>query len=275
MVLLGPHSNEGLQFLRHKNIKVVPATATPLFAEHLRDNLIAYEIDKDNLEFVALDKGSLQQNIKLCQMMDLDPAMHVTAFDKGRKGENVVDASNLIYGDPKGKDVVICDDIIDTFGSIDATVQSLRKKFKCKSVTVMVTHGVLSHPGRANILKALLETHSVDRVIMTDSLPKANYDFEKQREKYPGKLPLIPIAQNLGEMTQYLAEHSYEEIMSDTSPFANFILEPKNKDDVWADFLENTARKDLIVDPKKRESESRRRKQVVFSQGRHKTLRKY
>ncbi|MFA5136209.1 MAG: hypothetical protein WC489_02355 [Patescibacteria group bacterium] len=256
MVLLGAHSFEAVAALR-KYMKVVPVTATPLFAEYVREELFQHEgtekvenvmrLDPTNVRIVALDKGSLQQNVVFSQMLDLDPADHVIAFDKTRKGENMVDKCALIYGDMtdlEGKDIIIYDDIIDTYGSIDATVESLKDKFHCRSITVLATHGVLSHPGRRNIVQALLKNHSIDRLVMTDSLPRANYLFDDDvLEQF---ITIIPTASILGSITGDLARGSYEEIISPDYQLANFILDPLDKEDMWNYFQASIAKKEKI-----------------------------
>lgn len=254
LVLFGGHSYEAVASLRKAGIKVLPVTATPEFAEHIksevfkRDELFPREnltrIDPKNTRIVALDKGSLHQNVYLSNLLGLNPADHIVAFDKTRKGQNMVADSSLIYGsmkDLRGKDIILYDDIVDTFDSMSKTIQTLKDKCKCKSITVLSTHGVLSHPARKNIMQYLLNNGSVNRYITTDSLPRANYLFEEADDR----ITIIKTAQTLGDITQMLCDTSYDYMMSPESPYQAHILDPVDKEEMWEYF------KKKIGDPKK------------------------
>lgn len=259
LAVLGPHSFEGVGYLKNEGIEVLPVTAAPLFAEHVREHIFSREglssreakkrIDPENTRIVALDKGSLQQCIHLTELLGLSPSDQLVAFDKKRKGHNMVADSSLIYGDPSdlmGKDIIIYDDIIDTFGSMQKTCESLKKIYKCRSITIMATHGVLSNPGRQNIIDALEpngDKHPVvDRIIMTDSLPRAKYAFEKFKVK---GLSVLNVGEMLGHLAHRFADSSVEEMMQE--PFlAQFILDPRDKEDVWRQFAQNYAKADKL-----------------------------
>lgn len=249
-LVLGPHSFEGLNEFKAVVPDVLPVTATPLFAEHIKSELFEKKvIDPKNTLVVALDKGSLQQCIRLSEQLDLDPSEHIVAFDKSRKGHNMVGKLMLQYGDPTqmmGKDIIIYDDIIDTFGSMAETCKALRETYKCKSITIVATHGVLSHPARGNILDALEVNGSpavVDRVIMSDSLPKAKYAFEKVEG-----VTIIPVAPTLSLMSRIFSEMTAEEMMGNEY-LQDYILDPQDKELVWEDFVERYSIKDRIHHP--------------------------
>jgi phosphoribosylpyrophosphate synthetase len=259
LAVLGPHSFEGVQYLEKEGIEVLPITAAPLFAEHLNEHVFVREglspreqkkrIDRENTRIVALDKGSLQQCVHLAELLDMDPADRIVAFDKKRKGHNMVADSALIYGDPQDlvdRDIIIYDDIIDTFGSMQKTCESLKKLYKCRSITVMATHGVLSHPGRQNIIDALEPNGNhekvIDRVILTDSLLRAKYGFDKQKVK---GLSVLNVAEMLGHLAHVFADSSKEDMLKDEF-YRQFILEPIDKEEVWNHFKQKHARPEKI-----------------------------
>lgn len=255
MVLLGAHSAEAVASLREGGIHVLPVTATPLIAEHISRDMFKSEtlgdaenakrIDPKNARIVALDKGSLQQNILLCQQLGLDVGEALVAFDKTRKGQNMVADASLIYGslqDLEGKDVIIYDDLIDTFGSMALTIQTLKDKCHCKSITIAATHGVLSYPARKNIVQGLMENGTIDHLITTDSLPKAKFLFED----LDGKVSIIETPAVMGAITQMLAQTSYEYMMSGESPFAAYIMDPLEKEEMWVRFQRDLAKPEKV-----------------------------
>lgn len=257
LVLFGAHSYEAVISLRKAGIKVLPVTATPEFAEYIKSEVFKREglteresatrIDPHNTRIVALDKGSLHQNVYLSNLLGLNPADHIVVFDKTRQGQNMIADSALIYGSTKdlnGKDVILYDDIIDTFGSMAATIQTLKDKCKCRTVTVVSTHGVLSHPARKNIMQSLLQNGSINRLITTDSLPKAKYLFEDFDER----VTIIETARTLGDITQMLANTSYEYMMSPDSRYGAHILDPVDKEEMWKYFKKKIGDKKKIHD---------------------------
>nr|MDD3720392.1 ribose-phosphate diphosphokinase [Candidatus Gracilibacteria bacterium] len=88
---------------------------------------------------------------------------------KVREGDKRV--ITIKEGDPKGKDVIIIDDLIQTGGTIKKTAEKLRE-LGAKSVSAYATHGVF--PNDSHIDLAL----SLDKLIVTDSIP-ANIERAK------------------------------------------------------------------------------------------------
>ncbi|MCK9272453.1 ribose-phosphate diphosphokinase [Candidatus Gracilibacteria bacterium] len=67
-------------------------------------------------------------------------------------------------GDPKGKDVIIIDDLIQTGGTIKKTAEKLRE-LGAKSVSSYATHGVFPNNSHIDLAKSL------DKLIVTDTIP--------------------------------------------------------------------------------------------------------
>lgn len=246
--ILGTHSSEGLDYIKQTVPDVLPITATPMFAEYIKSELFDKKvIDPKNARVVSLDKGSLQQCLLLSEQLDLDPAQNIISFDKDRKGHNMVGDLMLQYGDPKdmeGKDMIIYDDMIDTYGSMKETCHQLREKYHCKSITVIATHGVLSNPGRTNALTSLDTNGSghviVDNLIMSDSLPTPKYAFKGTK-----KVTIIPVAVMLGRMTKAFTTMTSEEMYQDPR-YKEYILDPVDKEIVWEHFQAEQAIPDRI-----------------------------
>jgi len=248
--ILGTHSSEGLDYIKQTVPDVLPITATPMFAEYIKSELFdnktgeatnKTKIDPKNVRIVSLDKGSLQQCLLLSEQLDLDPAQNIISFDKDRKGHNMVGDLMLQYGDPKdmeGKDMIIYDDMIDTYGSMKETCRQLREKYHCNSITVIATHGVLSNPGRSNALTSLDSNGSgaiVDNLIMSDSLPTPKYAFKGAK-----KVTIIPVAGMLGKMTKAFTTMTSEEMYQDPR-YKDYILDPVDKEIVWERFRQEQA----------------------------------
>ena len=70
-----------------------------------------------------------------------------------------------VLGDVYGKDVVICDDIADTAGTLCKAAEVM-KEGGARSIRAVVTHGVLSGEACKRI-----ENSALEELICTDSLP--------------------------------------------------------------------------------------------------------
>ena len=70
-----------------------------------------------------------------------------------------------IIGDPKGKNIIIIDDMIDTAGTICHAATSLKEK-GAKQVSVMATHPVFSGSAYENLGK-----EDIDKIVVTNTLP--------------------------------------------------------------------------------------------------------
>ena len=83
--------------------------------------------------------------------------------------------------DPTWKNVIIIDDLIQTWWTIRETADELRNKW-AKSVTSYATHWVFPRDSHVELAK------SVDRLIVTDSIP-----VNVQRAKQISNINILPI----------------------------------------------------------------------------------
>jgi ribose-phosphate pyrophosphokinase len=88
----------------------------------------------------------------------------LTIIDKRRSGPNKSEVMHII-GEPKGRNCLIIDDIVDTAGTLCSAAHEL-KKSGAVSVRAYVTHPVLSGPAIENILHS-----SLDEIVVTDTIP--------------------------------------------------------------------------------------------------------
>lgn len=114
------------------------------------------------------DAGGVKRARKIA---DLVHCNDVIIIDKNRYVKNKSKVMNII-GDPKDKNIIIVDDMIDTAGTICHAATAL-KEHGAKHVSVMVTHPVFSGSAYEN-----LTNENIDRVVVTNTLG-VKTDFKK------------------------------------------------------------------------------------------------
>lgn len=114
------------------------------------------------------DAGGVKRARKIA---DLVHCNDVIIIDKNRYVKNKSKVMNII-GDPKDKNIIIVDDMIDTAGTICHAATAL-KEYGAKHVSVMATHPVFSGSAYEN-----LTNENIDRVVVTNTLG-VKTDFKK------------------------------------------------------------------------------------------------
>ncbi|MGC8850871.1 MAG: ribose-phosphate diphosphokinase [Candidatus Micrarchaeia archaeon] len=164
--------------------------------------LVKQDIEKkfkklNDVVFVATDKGSSERNEKLAKIFGTAWGM----FEKHRPEPNVSEVRGYLGPDLKGKHVIICEDMIDTGGTLLNTAAEA-KKMGAKSVTVYATHGVFS-PDKKTGQRAqdkINNSAAVDRVVVTDTIDV----------KPEGKIEVLKISPFLAKVL--IAHHKGESI---------------------------------------------------------------
>jgi len=105
---------------------------------------------------------------------------------KKRVNGKDVEAQEII-GEVEGRNVLMCDDIIATAGTICSAAKLVRERGAMK-VYVGATHGVLAGPAMERLSKA-----PIDEIIVTDTIP-----LTSEAEKL-GKIKVLTVASMLGE----------------------------------------------------------------------------
>lgn len=135
-----------------------------LYASYLFVPVIE-KIKTPDLMFASADSGGAKRVASYAKYFDTE----MVVCYKNRKKANEVDKV-MVIGDPRGKDIIIIEDIIDTGGTISKVSDALREK-GAKSITVFATHGVLSGSAYENIMQS-----NIDMCYITDSL-KTGKDY--------------------------------------------------------------------------------------------------
>jgi ribose-phosphate pyrophosphokinase len=136
------------------NIPVDHLYAAPVLIEYLK------KVKLSNLTVVSPDAGGLERARAFAKRLNGDLAV----IDKRRVGPNTAELMNII-GEVKGRNIIICDDMIDTAGTLINTVDALRKE-KAKKIIACATHAVLSGPALERLKKAPL-----DEIVLTNTIP--------------------------------------------------------------------------------------------------------
>jgi ribose-phosphate pyrophosphokinase len=128
--------------------------AMPVLIEYLK------ELNIPDLTLVSPDAGGVERARAFAKRLDADLAI----IDKRRTGPNEAEVLHIV-GHVAGRNVVICDDLIDTAGTLVNAVMALRKK-KAERVFACATHGVLSGPAIDRLQNAPIE-----KLILTNTIP--------------------------------------------------------------------------------------------------------
>lgn len=128
--------------------------ASPVLIEYLKTMNIP------NLTVVSPDAGGVERARAFAKRLDADLAI----IDKRRTAPNEAEVLHII-GQVGGKNIIICDDMIDTAGTLVNTVMALKKK-KAERIFACATHGILSGPAIDRLRNAPIE-----KIIVTNTVP--------------------------------------------------------------------------------------------------------
>ena len=125
------------------------------FAEYIEKNF-----KKDSFAIASPDAGGVKRARKIADLVHCDD---VIIIDKNRYKKNKSKVMNII-GNPKDKNIIIIDDMIDTAGTICHAATAL-KQGGAKYVSVMATHPVFSGNAYDN-----LANQDIDQIVVTNTL---------------------------------------------------------------------------------------------------------
>ena len=125
------------------------------FAEYIEKNF-----KKDSFAIASPDAGGVKRARKIADLVHCDD---VIIIDKNRYKKNKSKLMNII-GNPKDKNIIIIDDMIDTAGTICHAATAL-KQGGAKYVSVMATHPVFSGNAYDN-----LANQDIDQIVVTNTL---------------------------------------------------------------------------------------------------------
>ena len=166
------------------NIPVDHLYAAPVLIEYLKSLKIP------DLAVVSPDAGGVERARALAKRLQVGLAI----VDKRRVAPNVAEVLHLI-GDINGKNVIICDDMIDTAGTLVNTVKALKEKGAGK-IFACATHGILSGPAVDRLREAPLEKLIVTNTVSID-----------ESKKLPNMV-VLSVARLLGEAIKSVHEET-------------------------------------------------------------------
>ena len=160
--------------------------AAPMFARDIRARFAGRD-----LMIVSPDVGGVVRARAIATRVNCDLAI----IDKRRDHAGVSEVMNVI-GDVRGKDCIIVDDICDSGGTLCNAAVALAKN-GATSVSVYVTHGVLSGNAAHRIASSSIESMTVtDSILPTEAVCQA------------ANLRLFSIAPILAEAMQRISDES-------------------------------------------------------------------
>jgi ribose-phosphate pyrophosphokinase len=155
--------------------------------DHLMGELVLIKYFRDkkisNLTVVSPDVG----NMKIASRYAAGLAGELAIVHKKRVSGSTVEAQEII-GDVEGKNILMCDDIIATAGTV-CSAAALLKDRGARNVLVGATHGVLAPPALERLAEA-----PIDQIVVTDTIP-----LKKEAAEKLGGIKVLSVAAMLGE----------------------------------------------------------------------------
>ena len=154
--------------------------------DHLTGELVLNKYFRDkkinNLTVVSPDVG----NMKMAARYASNLGGELAIVHKKRVSGNEVEA-NVIIGEVNSRNILMCDDIIATAGTI-CSAASLLKERGAEKIYVSATHGVFASPALER-----LEQAPIDEVVITNTIPL------NERAKEVESIRVLSVASMLGE----------------------------------------------------------------------------
>ena len=172
--------------------------------DHLMGELVLSKYFRDkkfsNLTVVSPDVG----NMKIASRYASHLGGELAIVHKKRVSGSEVEAREII-GEVKGRNVLMCDDIIATAGTVCSAAELVKQR-GAETVYIGATHGVLA----AEALERLRDA-PIDEVVVTDTIPLSKEAGEV------GKIKVLSVSAMLGEAIKRI--HRDESV---SSLFNNF-----------------------------------------------------
>ena len=167
--------------------------------DHLMGELVlsSYFNEKEiaDLAVVSPDVGNMKTAARYAESLGGELAI----VHKKRVSGSEVEAHEII-GDVKGKNVLMCDDIIATAGTLCSAAELVKDR-GAEKVYVGATHGVLAGPALER-----LERSSIDEIVVTDTIPLC------EKAQKLGNIKVLSVSAMLGEAIKRI--HKNESVSS-------------------------------------------------------------
>ena len=163
----------------------------PTFVNYFLDKFPENQYNHDDFVVVSPDVGSVGRARAFAAKVHMGLAI----VDKRRQRANVCEVMNII-GDVKGKTCILCDDLIDTAGTLCHAAEALIEVGGAKEVYACATHGVLSGPAIER-----LENSPIKNLALLDTIPLPT-------SKQSDKIELLQVAPVFTEAIARIYEES-------------------------------------------------------------------
>jgi len=160
--------------------------ATPVMVKHIKKLKLNYK----KTVIVSPDVGRVEAARAIAKKINSD--IPIAIVDKRRPKPNHCEVVNII-GDVKDKVAIIIDDIVDTAGTLTAAANELKKQ------GARVIHAYITHPVLSGKAIKKITSSSLNRLIVTDTIPLGNKKSEK--------IEVISVAELLGEAIKRIYEN--------------------------------------------------------------------
>lgn len=154
--------------------------------DHLTGELVLSTYFKDkkirNLTVVSPDVGNIKIAFRYAAKLGGDLAI----VHKRRVSGSEVQAQEII-GEVKGRNVLMCDDIIATAGTVCSAAELVKER-GAEKIYVGATHAVLAADALENIANA-----PIDEVVVTDTIPQPKDEGRRT------KIIVLSVADMIGE----------------------------------------------------------------------------
>ncbi len=151
--------------------------AKPVFLPY-----IAERFDGEQVVMVSPDAGGTERARAYAKNIGASLAM----IDKRRSAPNVAEIMNVI-GDVREKVAVICDDMVDTAGTLTQAAKAIRDN-GAKAVYACCTHAVLSGPAVKRI-----EESPLQEIVVSNTIPLT------EAAQACGKIKVVSLAPLIGD----------------------------------------------------------------------------
>ena len=172
--------------------------------DHLTGELVLSKYFRDkrigSLTVVSPDVG----NMKIASRYASHLSGELAIVHKRRVSGSEAVAQEII-GEVEGRNILMCDDIIATAGTVCSAARLVKER-GAEKIYVGATHGVLAEKAIEQLTKAPIE-----EVVITDTIPW------KQKEKQLGNFKVLTVSEMLGEAIKRI--HRDESV---SSLFDNF-----------------------------------------------------
>ena len=167
--------------------------------DHLTGELVLGKYFRDrkisNLTVVSPDVG----NMKIASQYAAHLGGELAIVHKRRVSGSKVEAQEII-GEVQGRNILMCDDIIATAGTV-CSAAALVKERGAEKIYIGATHGVLAPQAYERLTKA-----PIDEVVVTNTIPLA------EQAKKMGIIKVLSVATMLGEAIKRI--HRNESVSS-------------------------------------------------------------